>query len=58
MSFDAKSLLEALMKSQAPQPPAQAAGGGLADLLGSLMKGGQGGSASNAAPEGGIANAG
>jgi uncharacterized membrane protein YebE (DUF533 family) len=54
MSFDAKSLLEALMKSQSPQQPAQAAGGGLGDLLGSLMKGGQGGSASHAAPEGGM----
>jgi uncharacterized membrane protein YebE (DUF533 family) len=54
MSFDAKSLLEALMKSQSPQQPAQAAGGGLGDLLGSLMKGGQGGGAASAAPEGGM----
>jgi uncharacterized membrane protein YebE (DUF533 family) len=54
MSFDAKSLLEALMKSQSPQQPAQAGGGGLGDLLGSLMKGGQGGGAASAAPEGGM----
>jgi uncharacterized membrane protein YebE (DUF533 family) len=55
MSFDAKSLLEALMKSQAPQQPAQSAGGmgGLGDLLGSLMKGGQGAPANNAAPDAG-----
>jgi uncharacterized membrane protein YebE (DUF533 family) len=50
--FDAKSLLEALMKSQAPQPPAQAAGGGLADIIGQLMKGGQAPAANNAAPAG------
>jgi uncharacterized membrane protein YebE (DUF533 family) len=54
MSFDAKSLLEALMKSQSPQQPAQGSGGGLGDLLGSLMKGGQGGGAASAAPEGGM----
>jgi uncharacterized membrane protein YebE (DUF533 family) len=55
--FDAKSLLEALMKSQAPQPPAQAAGGGIGDLLGQLMKGMQApasnAASSNAAPAGG-----
>ena len=54
MSFDARSLLEALMKSQAPQPPAQAAGGGLGDLLGQLMKGAQGGGAGSAAAQGGM----
>jgi uncharacterized membrane protein YebE (DUF533 family) len=54
MSFDAKSLLEALMKSQSPQQPAQAAGGGLGDLLGQLMKGAQGGGAASAAPQGGM----
>lgn len=52
--FDAKSLLEALMKSQAPQQPAQAAGGGLGDLLGSLMKGGQGGAANAPGGMGGL----
>lgn len=46
--FDAKSILEALMKGGA-QPPAQAQGGGLGDILGQLGKamgqgsGGQGG---------------
>jgi uncharacterized membrane protein YebE (DUF533 family) len=52
MSFDAKSLLEALMNSQAPKPPAQAAGGGLGDILGQLMKGSQGGGTASAAPGG------
>ncbi len=54
--FDAKSLLEALVKGAAPAPQAQAGGmGGLGDLLGKMMQGGGGQPASqaqNAAPEG------
>lgn len=38
--FDAKSLLEAIMKGAAPSPaPAAAGGGGLADILGKMMQG-------------------
>ncbi len=58
--FDAKSLLEALMKGANPAPQAQTAGqaggqaggmGGLGDLLGQIMGGGQAG-AQHAAPGG------
>lgn len=39
--FDAKSLLENLVRNAAPQAPAQSAqGGGLGDILGQVLKGG------------------
>jgi len=38
--FDARSLLESLLKGAAPQPPQQPQGGGLADILGKMMQGG------------------
>lgn len=42
--FDAKSLLEALMRGAQPAPSAQAqSGGGLADILGQILKPGAGG---------------
>ncbi len=52
--FDAKSLLEALVKGAAPAPQAQGGGqaggmGGLGDLLGQIMGGAQGG-AQHSAP--------
>lgn len=44
--FDAKSLLEAIVKGAGPTPAQQQAGGpGLGDLLGGLLQGGQGGQA-------------
>jgi len=55
--FDAKSLLEALVKgaSPAPQPQAQAGGGSLGDLLGQIMGGAQpGGPAAQQAAPGGM----
>ena len=54
--FDAKSLLEALVKGAAPAPQAQAGGmGGLGDLLGKMMQGGGG---QGGAPAGGQGGAG
>jgi uncharacterized membrane protein YebE (DUF533 family) len=53
--FDAKSLLEALMKGSAPAQQPQAGGmGGLGDLLGQMMGGGKpgAGAAQNAGPGG------
>lgn len=39
--FDAKSLIDMMMRGAAPQQPqAQAGGGGLADILGKMMQGG------------------
>lgn len=44
--FDAKSLLEALVKGAGPTPASQQSGSpGLGDLLGGLLQGGQGGQA-------------
>ena len=53
--FDAKSLLEALMKGAAPAQQPQAGGmGGLGDILGKMMQGGQqpGATSQQAAPGG------
>jgi uncharacterized membrane protein YebE (DUF533 family) len=55
--FDAKSILEALIKGAAPQAPAaQQPAGGLGDILGQLTKmaGGAGGTAGGAGGAGGI----
>ena len=55
--FDAKSILEALVRGAAPQPQAAPQpGGGLGDILGQLTKmaGGAGGAASQAGGVGGI----
>ncbi len=57
--FDAKSILEALVKGGAPQAPAQAQGGGLGDILGQLGKamgqgGGQSGGGQGAPDMGGL----
>ena len=42
--FDAKSILEAIVRGAAPQPaPQQSGGGGLGDILGKVLQGGQGG---------------
>ena len=41
--FDAKSILEGLVRGAAPQAQQQGAGGGLADILGEILKGVQGG---------------
>ena len=47
--FDAKSILEALVKGAGPRPAAQpAGGGGLGDILGQLVRAAQGGGAPNA----------
>lgn len=53
--FDAKSILEALVKGAAPQQPGSQQGGGLgglAEILGQVLGGGQGGANRNQ-PEGG-----
>jgi uncharacterized membrane protein YebE (DUF533 family) len=53
--FDAKSILEALMKGAAPQqaPPQQSGGGGFGDILGQLTKMAQGGASGGGAPASG-----